>query len=564
MQMRNFVWWRGPQMRMVWSVLVILVLTGSIPPATWTTSFPIQPALQAIITQHPSSVVSVIIQQQAHVDLEQAVTRLGGKIRDQLSIIHAVTADLPASGVWALAQQPGVRWLALDSPVTSTQCSSCIDTSRLASAYIRTIGADKVWNRAPYLQGQGIGVAIVDSGIQTQQDLYTNSGQNRLVAAVRFNSDYNQSTYDNYGHGNHVAGIIGGNGSRSGGAYTGVAPLVNLINVKVSNDNGQASVGNVILGLQWIFNNASAYNIRVVNISLNDSVIESYHTSALNAAVEALWVNGIVVVVSAGNRGANKLTAPANDPFVITVGATDDNGTANLADDRLANFSAFGTTTDGFAKPDLVAPGRNIISLMANSNSALATDHPANVISFNGAQYFKMSGTSMSAPMVAAAAALVIQGNPSLKPDQVKYRLKATARAFDTTVHAGAGYLNVDAATSTITTQRANQNIEISRLLAGSSQPLIWNSLTETSGGWQARGSSYWVTASRSGDMQNSATWSSDYWDNTVGAASIVDEAATISAVTIADGPQTPTADEAEVNVARNQQIFLPSIQSNQ
>lgn len=115
----------------------------------------------------------------------------------------------------ALGQTPGVRWVALDSPMKSTLCLSCIDISRLASAYIRTIGADKVWNRAPYLQGQGIGVAIVDSGIQPQEDLYTIWGQNGLVATVRFNTDYNQTPYDNYGHGNHVAGIVSSNGRRS-------------------------------------------------------------------------------------------------------------------------------------------------------------------------------------------------------------------------------------------------------------------------------------------------------------------------------------------------------------
>jgi len=508
-------------MRGVFYLLVLLLLASSLPPAALAAPIRVQPALQALVAQQPAAKVRVIIQKtDANATIEAMIAKLGGTVIDQLSIIHAVTAELPARAVLVLGQTPGVRWVALDSPMKSTLCLSCIDISRLASAYIRTIGADKVWNRAPYLQGQGIGVAIVDSGIQPQEDLYTIWGQNRLVAAVRFNTDYNQTPYDNYGHGNHVAGIVGGNGRRSLGAYIGVAPMVNLINVKVSNDDGGSSVANVIRGLQWIFNNADRYNIRVVNISLNDSVAESYHTSVLDAAVEALWFNGIVVVVSAGNGGNGRLYAPASDPFVITVGATDDKGTANLNDDTMTNFSAYGNTLDGFAKPDLVAPGRNIVSLMANPTSWLAVRHLTNIlIGIGNFAYFRMSGTSMSAPMVAAAAALVIQGNPDLTPDQVKYRLKATARAFDTPARAGAGYLNLDAATTSATTQRANQNIEVSRLLAGTTQPLIWNTAIELSGGWQARGNSFWGKSNNNSDLQNSTTWGSDYWENAFGRA---------------------------------------------
>ena len=118
----------------------------------------------------------------------------------------------------------------------------------------------------------------------------------------------------------------------------------------------------LLQGLQWVLDNKAAYNIRVVNLSLNSSVAESYHTSPLDAAVEILWFNKIVVVASAGNQGSGAIYPPANDPFVITVGATDDKGTSRLSDDVMATFSAYGTTSDGFKKPDLVAPGTNIIA----------------------------------------------------------------------------------------------------------------------------------------------------------------------------------------------------------
>jgi serine protease AprX len=173
----------------------------------------------------------------------------------------------------------------------------------------------------------------VDSGVNPNGDLYTNMGVNRQVANVHFNTDYNQSTFDGYGHGTHVSSVAAGDGSDSNGKYIGVAPMANIINVKVTNDDGSARLSDVIAGLQWILENKSTHNIRVVNISFNSSVAESYHTSPLDAAVEILWFNKIVVVVSAGNQANGILYPPANDPFAITVGATDDKGTTSLNDE---------------------------------------------------------------------------------------------------------------------------------------------------------------------------------------------------------------------------------------
>ena len=208
----------------------------------------------------------------------------------------------------------------------------------------------------------------------------------------------------------------------------GIAPGVNLINLKVADKDGMTYESDVIEAFEWVYNHKSEYNIRVVNLSMNSSVAQSYHTSPLDAAVEILWFNGIVVVVSAGNNGTGDgpvtLYPPANDPFVITVGATEDKGTSSLGDDNLAVFSAYGTTEDGFAKPDLVAPGRNLIAPLADKATTVYTEHPLHRV---GDYYFRMSGTSMSAPVVSGAVALLLQDEPNLNPDQVKYRLMATA-----------------------------------------------------------------------------------------------------------------------------------------
>jgi len=333
---------------------------------------------------------------------------------------------------------------------------------------------------------------------------------NRVVANVRFNTDYNPTWFDNYGHGSHIAGIVGGNGRSSNGQYIGIAPLVNVINVKVSNDDGSATASSVVAGLQWVLNNRSQYNIRVVNVSLNSATPESYHTSPLDAAVEVLWFNKIVVVVSAGNNGTATLYPPANDPFVITVGAVDDKGTTSLSDDVIASFSAYGTTADGVRKPDLVAPGKNIIAFMpGNKGLTISKLHPANKVDDN---YFRMSGTSMSAPMVSGAVALLLQDEPGLTPDQVKYRLKATANkswpGYNATM-AGTGYLDIYAAVMGATTQAANTGITASHLLWTGAEPVTWGSVDWNSVDWN---SVDWNSVDWNSVDWNSVDWNSDYW----------------------------------------------------
>jgi serine protease AprX len=293
--------------------------------------------------------------------------------------------------------------------------------------------------------------------------------------------------------------------------YIGVAPMVNIVNVKISNDNGSAMMKDVVAGLQWVLEHKDAYNIRVINLSLNSLVAESYHTNPLDAAVEILWFNGVVVVVSAGNKGTGAIYPPANDPFVITVGAVDDKGTAAINDDAVANFSAYGKAENGSVKPDLVAPGKNIIARLVNQNMGLAALHPANKV---GSQYFRMSGTSMAAPMVSGAVALLLKDEPGLTPDQVKFRLKATANKSWSGYNAskaGAGYLDVYAAVKGTTSASANTGFFPSQLLTTGSQPITWGSVGWESVGWESVG---WESVGWESVGWESVGWESDYWGN--------------------------------------------------
>jgi serine protease AprX len=389
-----------------------------------------------------------------------------------------------------------------------------IDTSQLANAYNKAVRATDTWNTAPaYLQGTGTTVAVVDSGIAKNNDT-----GNRLIKSVNFNKAYHDSA-DRFGHGTFVGSIFAGNGTQSK-KYIGIAPKSKLVNVRVSDDNGAAYESDVVSALQWVLTYKTLYHIQVVNLSLNSSVAQSYRTAPLDAAVEILWFNGIVVVVSAGNNGTGVIYPPANDPFVITVGAVDDNGTTSLADDSVATFSAAGVTEDGFAKPDLVAPGKNIVALLPdNANLTMGKNHPKNRVD---AQYFSMSGTSISAPIVTGAVALLLQSNPSLTPDQVKYRLTATANTNwpgYTAASAGAGYLDIYAAVTGTTTQSANTGINVSDLLTTGSDPVnssvSWNSVSWNSVSWNSVSwnSVSWNSVSWNSVSWNSVSWNSDYWE---------------------------------------------------
>jgi serine protease AprX len=266
-----------------------------------------------------------------------------------------------------------------------------------------------------------------------------------------------------------------------------LAPGVNLVDFRVLDQNGEGNDSTVILAINAAIYLKNVLNIRVINLSLGRPVFESYTQDPLCQAVETAWKAGIVVVVAAGNDGRDNtfgeqgygtINAPANDPYVITVGAMKTEGTNTRTDDRMASYSSKGPTQiDHVVKPDLVAPGNFVVSLLAD-NSNLSKQYPQNSVlvsyyqSINGSspvskKYFTLSGTSMAAPVVSGAAADLLQANPNLTPDQVKLLLMQTAyKTFpgsstvtDATgsytdyydiLTVGAGYVDVAAALASI------------------------------------------------------------------------------------------------------------------
>jgi serine protease AprX len=357
----------------------------------------------------------------------------GAAIHSRFQTIRAITMRIPASMLTELENDPNVAYVTPDRPVSM---SSNPQTEEFATAVQSDVAASQYG-----FDGTGIGVAVIDSGIAPNSDLNNATGSSRVVYSQSFVAG-DTTTSDKFGHGTHVAGLIGGSGALSGtgngypATYAGMAPNVNLINLRVLDANGNGTDSQVIAAIQQAIALKNTYNIRVISMSLGRPVFESYALDPVDQAVEAAWRAGIVVVVAAGNNGRfvptsgfGTIGVPANDPAVITVGATMTEQTNSRVDDQIASYSSKGPTAiDHIVKPDLVTPGNRMVSLRV-AGSTLDSSFPQyEVTSTSGSSnYFVLSGTSMATPIVSGAVALMLQQSSSLTPDQVKARLMKTA-----------------------------------------------------------------------------------------------------------------------------------------
>lgn len=399
-------------------------------------------------------------------------------VTKSLDMIDSAAAMVPKRNLKRLAALSFVQHISSD--VTATKNDEFTVDHSFANRAYSEYG----------LTGSNVTVAVVDSGISPSADLVDPAtGRSRVLASVSFvpaqGVQNPNNNVDPCGHGTHVAGIVAGNGAASTGSdyfrtFFGVARGANLVNVRVLDANGTTKVSQLVSALTWVRNNASRYNIKVVNLSMGHPAGDYYKNDPLCLAVEQVWKSGIVVVVAAGNNGRKNPTpsgdpmdnegygtaygtinSPANDPYVITVGAmkmTD----GERASDKVATYSSRGPSRlDMILKPDIMAPGNQVISLR-RPGSTLELQSPANLMPLssymysppeNGAlSYFKLSGTSMATPVVAGAAALMLQQNPTLSPDTVKLRLMMTADKWVNGQNVGdvctfgSGYMNVAAA----------------------------------------------------------------------------------------------------------------------
>ena len=391
----------------------------------------VAPNLLRQMQANPGSRLRIIVQLRATAttprnDVQAAQLALGlirqnGLGGAALGIIRGASGAMNAAAITALAHDPRVAAIYEDVPVRRRD-----GFSQLGTAYPAEVNAPAVWQQGG--SGHGVTVAVLDSGIAQDMDL-TSQG-NRILTAVNFADPLSAGVQDPGGHGTHVAGIIAGNGTRSNREYVGIAPNANLVDVRVLNALGNGSASSVIAGLQWVVAHAHDYGIRVANLSFGAPASVDYQHDPIAAAAEIAWLRGVVVIAAAGNTGINNVESPGIDPYVITVGGIDDNATQILGDDAVPSWTAWGTPQNSTSKPDIVAPGRRIVSIRV-PGSTLDQQLPDHVVAAaNGTTYFRLSGTSMATGVVSGVTALLLEAHPTLRPAQVKAILMGTADAF--------------------------------------------------------------------------------------------------------------------------------------
>ncbi|MCA1593293.1 MAG: S8 family serine peptidase [Acidobacteria bacterium] len=394
---------------------------------------------------------------------DEAIQAHGGDVKQQFGNLEERVVELPTYAVELLAARDDVEYVSPDREIES---SGHLLTTTGAYGLAATSGRGS-------LDGTGIGIAIFDSGVDSAHISFTSNKQNHIVKSVDFTGE--GITTDPYGHGTHVASMAIGSGNVSTttttsiNTYQGMAFNSNVVNVRVLNSQGKGTLSGLLNAVDWVLANRSLYKIRVANMSLGMAAVDSYQNDPACKAVRRMVDAGIVVVVAAGNNGKDSsgrklyggIHSPGNEPSAITVGATNTYGTDARSDDTVTTYSSRGPTRsystdllgvkhyDNLVKPDLVAPGNKIVGAQAVNNYIFTNYPQVNSYTSANAKMMWMSGTSVAAPAVAGAAALVLQANPSLTPNLVKMALMYTAQQLPgyNMFEQGAGEVNVRGAT---------------------------------------------------------------------------------------------------------------------
>ena len=398
-----------------------------------------------------------------------------GIVTSRLDVIRGVGALLPETAVAQLSHHNAIFQVIPNAPVHTASgeiAASQTVTETPSADYSEVVNANAVWHDANLgFTGNGITVAVLDTGLTNNlPGINKDTTQNaRTIHWADFTENPTPERTDPNGHGTHVTGIIANSRLGADGEWNGIAPDVSLVNVRVLGEEGWGTYESVIQGIDWVVANKDTYDIRVMNLSLVATPQSPYWADPINQAVMVAWDAGIVVVAAAGNSGPEpmSITVPGNNPYAISVGAFTDNYTPlDASDDYIPPFSAAGPTLDGFVKPDIIAPGAHMTSTM-QSNTWLATNHPNYKV--NGTN-FAMAGTSQATGVVSAIAALMLEQDPTLTPDQVKYRLMRTAHVWTDPVtgdapysiwQQGMGRVNAFDAVMTTTQEVANYGLDL-------------------------------------------------------------------------------------------------------
>lgn len=383
--------------------------------------------------------------------LSVKLSGLGATDIETAAAANTVMARLSSAALAAIETDRSVtvasrdtRVVATDDRGTGFEGSGTTSTGGGASVALASINASSAWKTST---GEDVAVAVMDTGIAQHPDL-----GDKVLARVDFVHD-GTTSFDPAGHGTHIAGIIAANGGMKG-----VAPDAKLVSLRVLDAHGAGTLADVVRAFDWLLQHRTQYRIKVVNLSWGTPQATSYNTDILSGLVESAWFAGVTVVAASGNAGAGTISSPASDPFVLAVGSFADQGTTKLNDDRESGFSSRATTLDGFAKPDVLAPGEHVLSLRVAGDTYL--DANGNPVGLPTDRYIKMTGTSAAAAFASGTVALISAAHPFWSPNQVKGAIVASGRSIPQASAKG-----LDAARALTTAAVANQNVLPSKLL---------------------------------------------------------------------------------------------------
>ena len=470
------------------------------------------PGLLKEAKRHPNTYIRVIIQStngrlspalSAFTHVNQFADDDSGGLDRRLNLINGVAATVRASALPRLIRMPNL--------IVTPDVQVHVSGFSSGQLWPYETGLSKGWSGGDAPKAGSVpAIAIVDSGIQPGR---TDFG-NRVLANVKFSTLPDDSPGDGRGHGTFVAGVAAGGADN----YTGGTPQAPLVSLDVMDDHGVARTSDVIAAAQWILANESTYNIKVANFSLHSATKSHFFQDPLDAAVEKLWLNGVVVVAAAGNYGypdkpSGVLFAPGNDPFVITVGAIDLGGTKNIRDDSNAPWSAYGRTPDGFMKPELTAPGRYMVGPVP-VGSTLAVEKASNVVAPG---YIQLSGTSFAAPVISAAAAQILGKHPEYTPDQVKGALMASTKPVDGAPVGSVGVGEIQVTNASALKAPPNPNTALNQfvkpdLTGGRAfNAVSWSDVAKANVSWD---SGSWTDVSWADTAASTVSWADVSWDS--------------------------------------------------
>ena len=507
----NALWGNGKRRTALLATLVLTLvvpLGASAVPGPKVVQAFVAPGLLSSAQTKPGNTFSVIVQGKGGNQAAHAVADVLGvslKTARTFSSIDGVAVDLTGAQILAVAS---------DEHVTAITADSRVQLSAATLKWPYVTGVTRYWATQYSSAAPAATIAIVDSGIDASRPEFAG----RVVANVNLSSLGGNSPGDGRGHGTFVAGIA----ASSLAGKSGAAQRAKIVSLDVMDDNGMARTSDVIAAADWILANKWKYGIRVANFSLHSSAANSFMYDPLDKAVEKLWFNNVVVVAAAGNYGkpdgpSGVPFAPGSDPFVITVGASDTGRTVSTSDDVAAPWSAYGYTLDGFAKPELVAPGRYMIGAVPTT-ATLYSERPDHVVEPG---YMELSGTSFSAPIVAGVAALILGRHPEYTPDQVKGALMLGTKSMPRASYLSVGVGEVYARRSVELWNPPNPNKALNAFIVSDAvsggrvfDAASWAAKAKTDASWAdaSWADASWATASWAAASWADASWSDASW----------------------------------------------------